>query len=276
MFRLQTVNELSCMAEGSDTMYCKKGAMVAYQGQFRFEKLLIGPGGNLASAVLSHVARRFTGENMELMKVTGQGRCYFADLASHVTVVSLNPGDSIGVESENLLAFTDSCDYGIRMIGVGVLSQKGLFTSSIKAKGPNAQVAIISDGNPLVLDSPCVVDPDAVVCWTGPDPSFKLDLNWKNILGQTSGESYMLEFKNPGQKVIIQPSERKSGVKLGIDDGHQASSQGSAYQNSQNNMSDMMGNMGQNISSAGNSMSNFGNNMGGGLGNILGSILGGR
>lgn len=265
MFRLQTVNELSCMAEGNDTMYCKKGSMVAYQGQFRFEKLLIGPGGNLASAVLSHVARRFTGENMELMKVTGQGRCYFADYASHVTVVSLNPGDSIGVESENLLAFTDSCDYGIKMIGVGVLSQKGLFTSSIKAKGPNAQVAIISTGNPIVLDSPCVVDPDAVVCWTGPDPGFKLDLNWKNLLGQTSGESYMLEFKNPGQKVIIQPSERKSGVKLGIDDNnYQASSQGSSFQNSQDNMSNLMGSMGSMGSS------------GGGLGNILGSILGGR
>lgn len=261
MFRLQTVNELACMAEGNDTMYCKKGSMVAYQGQFRFEKLLIGPGGNLASAVLSHVARRFTGENMELMKVTGQGRCYFADYASHVTVVSLNAGDSIGVESENLLAFTDSCDYGIRMIGVGVLSQKGLFTSSIKAKGPNAQVAIISSGNPIILDSPCVVDPDAVVCWTGPDPSFKLDLNWKNLLGQTSGESYMLEFKNPGQKVIIQPSERKSGLNIGIDDGHQASSQGSSYQNSQDNMSNLMGGFSQG---------------GGGIGNILGSILGGR
>lgn len=276
MFNLQTVNELSCMAEGNDIMYCKKGAMIAYQGQFRFEKLLVGPGGNLASAVLSHVARRFTGENMELMKVTGQGRCYFADYASHVTVISLNPGDSIGVESENLLAFTSSCDYGIKMIGVGVLSQKGLFTSNIKATGPGAQVAIISEGNPLIIQSPCCVDPDAVVCWTGPDPTFKLDLNWKNLLGQTSGESYMLEFKNPGQTIVIQPSERKSGIKLGIDDGNQASSQGSSFQNSQNNMSDLMGNMGQGLNNAGNSLNHAGNSMGGGLGNILGSILGGR
>lgn len=124
----------------------------------------------------------------------------FAELAKHVTVIPLNPGESIGVESENLLAFTENCDYGVRPIGVGVISQKGLFTSKLTGKGPNAQVAVLSEGNPLVLDSPCCVDPDAVICWTGPDPGFKLDLNWKTLIGQTSGESYMLEFKNPGQK----------------------------------------------------------------------------
>lgn len=276
MFNLQTVNELTCMAQGNDVMYAKKGAMIAYQGQFKFEKMLVGPGGNLASALIGNITRRFTGENMELMQVTGSGSCYFADMASHITVVSLNQGDSIGVESENLLAFTNTCDYGTRMIGVGVISQKGLFTSNLKAKGAGAQVAILTDGNPVILQSPCCVDPDAVVCWTGPDPSFKLDLNWKMILGQTSGESYMLEFKNPGQTIIIQPSERKSGLKVGIDDNqYHAESQQSSYQNTQNNMSGMMSNFtgGGNTgttpqAAAGNPMSS--------ITNMLGNILGGR
>jgi len=287
MFRLQTVNELTCTAEGNNVMYSKKGAMIAYQGQFKFEKLLIGPGGNLASAVISHVARRFTGENMELMKVTGSGTCYFAELAKHATVITLNQGDSLGVESENILAFTENCDYGIRFIGVGVISQKGLFTSKLTAKSAGAQVAVLTDGNPIVLQSPCCVDPDAVVCWTGPDPSFKLDLNWKNLIGQTSGESYMLEFKNAGQTVIIQPSERKSGLKIGIDDNsHQPDTQGSSFQNSQQNMSDTFGGMGQGIQNVGQGMQNLGGQaqglgqgMGqgaGGIANILGSILGGR
>jgi len=293
MFKLQTVNELTCMAQGNDVMYCKKGAMIAYQGQFKFEKLLIGPGGNLASAVISHVARRFTGENMELMKVTGNGTCYFAELAKHATVITLNQGDSLGVESENILAFSDNCDYGVRFIGVGVVSQKGLFTSKLTAKTAGAQVVVLTDGNPVVLQSPCCVDPDAVVCWTGRDPGFKLDLNWKTIIGQTSGESYMLEFKNPGQTVIIQPSERKSGVKLGIDDkSYQPDTQGSAFQNSQQNMTDMLGNMGQmgqNLAGHGQgagAAGGMGQNLqnlagqaaggGGGIANILGSILGGR
>ena len=95
MYNFQTVNELSLLAQGNDVMYAKKGAMIAYQGKFKFEKLMIGPGKNLASAVLSHVVRRVTGENVELMKVTGQGNCYFAELAKHVTVIPINQGDSI-------------------------------------------------------------------------------------------------------------------------------------------------------------------------------------
>jgi uncharacterized protein (AIM24 family) len=277
------------MAQGNDVMYCKKGAMIAYQGSFKFEKLLVGPGKNLVSAVISNVVRRVTGENMELMKVTGQGACYFAELAKHITVVNLAQGESIGVESENLIAFTDTCDYGVRPIGVGIISQKGLFTSKLTAKGPGAQVAVLSDGNPLILDSPCCVDPDAVVCWTGADPGFKLDLNWKMLLGQTSGESYMLEFKHGGQKIIIQPSERKSGIKIGIDDkGYQPDTQSSAFSNSQQNIGGMFGGGqgghggsssfggGSSFGSSSSSSSSGGLGGAGGLGNILGSVLGNR
>jgi uncharacterized protein (AIM24 family) len=253
MFELQTVNELACVAVGNDVLYAKKGAMIAYQGEFSFSKLILGPGDNLMQSAIRHVTRRLSGENMELMEVKGQGSCYFAELAKHAVVVNLNQGDRIGVESENLLAFTSACDYGVRFIGSGIISQKGLFTSNITAKGPGAQICILSDGNPIMLQTPCVVDPDAVICWTGADPSFKLGLNWKTFLGQTSGESYMLEFKNAGQTVIIQPSERKSGLSIGIDDrNYTPQTQGaSASQNS-----------------AGGS--------GGGFGNILGNILGGR
>ena len=299
MFVFQTVNELSLLAQGNNVMYAKKGAMIAYQGQFKFEKLLVGPGKNLASAVISHIARRVTDENMELMKVTGQGNCFFAELAKHVTVIPLNPGESIGVESENLLAFTENCDYGVRPIGVGVISQKGLFTSKLTGKGPNAQVAVLSEGNPLVLDSPCCVDPDAVICWTGPDPGFKLDLNWKTLIGQTSGESYMLEFKNPGQKVLVQPSERESGLKIGMDDKrYKPDTQSSAFSNTRQNLQNTFGSFGSNQNQSYGSNQSFGGNQGfsgnqgfggnasggnasggnagGGIGNLLGNILGGR
>lgn len=217
--QMRTENELTLVAEGQGTMFTKLGAMVAYQGQFKFEKVLLDPnGGSMVGAVISNLARRFTGENMPLAQVTGQGNCYFADRAQHVVVVNLEQGQSIGVESENLLAFNDMCQYGIRPIGVGVVSQKGLFTSKITGKGFGAQVAVLSNGNPIILQTPCFVDPDAVICWTGADPGFKLDLNWKTFIGQTSGETYMLEFKQAGETVIIQPYEREGGIKLGIDD----------------------------------------------------------
>lgn len=268
MFQLSTQKELTCVASGSGKMFAKKGAMVAYKGQFRFQKVLIDPNGGLSvGGVARHLARRLTGENMELMEVSGQGDCYFADEAQHVTVIDLNPGETIGVESENLLAFTENCSYGIRPIGVGVISQKGLFTSTLKATGAGAQVAVKSDGNPIILETPCVVDPDAVVCWTGPDPQFKVDVNWKTLIGQTSGESYMLNFTQPGSVVIIQPSERLSGLKLAIDDKrYTPETQNNAAQSSMQNMRDL----GQQIGSAlgGNGTPGNGN-----LGNIIGNIF---
>lgn len=219
MYKLKMHKELSCIAEGNGCFFAKKGSMVAYIGTFKFEKVLLDTNNtNLLGGVINHIGRKLTGENMELMKVIGQGSCYLADCAQHITTIDLNANDCLNVESENLLAFTDTCKYGVKFIGSGIISQKGLFTSKLTCNGENAQVAIKTDGNPIILNSPCIVDPDAIVCWTGADPNFKLDVNWKTILGQTSGESYMLDFKQPGYIVIVQPSERLSGLKLGIDD----------------------------------------------------------
>ena len=57
------------------------------------------------------------------------------------------------------------------------------------------------------------------MAWDGADPQFKLDVSFKNLLGKmgASGESYQMEWSQPGTQVIVQPSERKSGIKLAID-----------------------------------------------------------
>ena len=217
-FKFTTDKELYCKASGSGMFFAKKGSMVAYTGQFKFSKRLLGTnGGNIVGQVLNHAARKMTGENLEIMEVDGSGDCYLADLASHVTVVDLEANgawNSICVESEDLLAFTPQCHYGVTPIGVGVISQKGLFTSKLTYTGPGAQVAVKTNGNPLVLQAPCRVDPDAMVAFTGPAPHVKVDVNLKTLIGQTSGESYMLEFTEPGQIVIVQPYERESGISL--------------------------------------------------------------
>lgn len=269
MFTFATEKELTCLARGNGKFFAKKGAMIAYKGQFKFEKILIDTNGSgIVGGIIRQATRRLTGENMEIMQVSGSGDCYLADEAQHVTVVDLDMNDSLGVESENLLAFTENCNYGIRPIGVGVISQKGLFTSCFKANSPGAQVAIKTDGNPIILETPCAVDPDAVVCWTGPDPQFKVDVNWKTLIGQTSGESYMLNFTQPGFIVIIQPSERLSGLKIGIDDKrYTPHTQNNAAQSSMQNVQDI----GQQI---GNMFGNNNNgNNGGGIGGIIGNMF---
>ncbi|PRS69703.1 tryptophan RNA-binding attenuation protein [Bacillus pumilus] len=234
-FHFNTIEELTFQAEGSGIFFAKKGAMIADQGTFQYRKRLLGTNkGNMVSQVFNHISRKLTGENLEVMEVSGQGTCYLADSSEHVTVINLEPSgpwQHVSVESEDLLAFTEECHYGVTPVGVGILSQKGLFTSKLSYQGHGAQVAIKTNGNPLILKAPCRVDPDAIVAWTGKAPKVKLDVNWKTLIGQTSGESYLFEFQEQDQIVIIQPSERTSGLRVGLDDNrYKPQSQNSSHE----------------------------------------------
>lgn len=219
MFNFRNHQELTCIAEGDGHFFAKLGAMVAYKGSFTSEKVLLDTNNSksIFKSVMNLAARKLTGENILIMKVNGKGSYYMANRAQHVSIITLQPGQSIGVEGENLLAFTEGCKYGVRFMGSGVISQKGMFTSNLMATSNNPEVAITTSGNPIILQTPCTVDPDAVVCWTGPDPSFRTDVNWKTFLGQTPGETYMLDFNSQGETVIIQPYERVSGLNVAID-----------------------------------------------------------
>lgn len=234
MLRFETINELmlKVTCTGRDVLFTKAGSFIAGENaggkNYSFEKVLFGPQNSLGQAVLGSLVRRVTGENLPLMKVTlsGDSVTYYADYGQHVIVYHLNAGETISVESENILAFTQDCDYSVRFIGVGVLSQKGLATSTLTARGRDAYVAVLSDGNPIVLSnvasrSTISVDPDAVVCWIGNgpcDPHVTADVSWKTFIGQASGESYQFEWhQNLPVTVIVQPSERRGGIKIGMD-----------------------------------------------------------
>ena len=280
MLKLETVNELTLKVTcqgGGDVLFTKAGAFIGgecFGGKnYQFEKVLLGPQGNPLQAALGQLGRRFTGENLPLMKVTSRGDniTYYANEAQHVVVYNLRQGETISVESENILAFTSDCKYGVRFLAQGVISQKGLATSTLTGMGPNAQVAVLVDGNPIVLSnvqngSTIEADPDAVVCWLGSDPGFKLDLSWKNLIGQASGESYMFEWTgNKTATVIIQPVERTSGVNIGMDGG----SSGQRAQAQQNQS------LGEATHSVQNTLGQLGNMLGGGNGNNGGGGLGG-
>lgn len=234
MLKFETINELTLKVTctGNDVLFTKAGAFIAGNNygnkNYRFEKVLLGPQSNIGQALLGQIARRVTGENFPLMKVNlnGDSVTYYASYGQHVVIYHLEHGETISVESENILAFTQDCDYSVRFIGVGVLSQKGLATSTLTARGSNAYVAVLSDGNPIVLSNvtsgdTISVDPDAVICWIGNghcDPQVKADVSWKTFIGQTSGESYQFEWSgNAGVTVIIQPSERNGGIRVSMD-----------------------------------------------------------
>ena len=233
MITFETINELTLKVTctGNDVIFTKAGAYIAGDctgnTNYRFEKVLLGPQNNLAQAVIGSLARRVTGENIPLMKVMlgGDSETYYACNAQHVLVYRLERGETISVESENILAFTQDCKYSVRFIGSGVLSQKGIATSTLTGEGQSAYVAILTNGNPIALSNVhthnIAVDPDAVVCWMGNgpcDPHIRTDVNWKTFIGQASGESYSFEWHGGmAVTVIIQPSERQGGIQLKID-----------------------------------------------------------
>ncbi len=235
MLTLETINELTLKAtcRGSDVLIVKAGAFIAGDSpggkNYRFEKLLLGPQGSFAQAALQSLKRRVTGENIPLIKVMldGDSVTYYAHHSQHVVIYKLAAGETISVESENILAFTQDCKYDVRFIGCGILSQKGLATSTLTGTGDQAYVAVLADGNPIVLSnvksgSTISVDPDAVICWMGRsgycDPQIKTDISWKNFIGQASGESYSFEWSgNQAVSVIVQPSERNGGIRVSMD-----------------------------------------------------------
>lgn len=231
MIKFETVNELTLKitCQGGGTVFTKAGAFICGenygQKNYSFEKILLGPSGNPLQALIGQLGRRFTGENLPLMKVTSRGDniTYYANDQQHVVVFKLQQGETISVESENILAFTQDCKYSVRFLAQGVISQKGLATSTLTGVGAEAYVAVLVDGNPIVLSniqngSTIEADPDSVVCWSGRDPGFKLDFSWKNLIGQASGETYMFEWgANSPATVIIQPHERKSGIDISMD-----------------------------------------------------------
>ncbi|MCI8814265.1 MAG: AIM24 family protein [Lachnospiraceae bacterium] len=234
MLNFEIINELTLKVtcSGNDVLFTKAGSFIAGESaggkNYKFEKVLFGPQNNMGQAILGSLVRRVTGENLPLMKalLNGNSVTYYANYGQHVVIYHLSPGETISVESENILAFTQDCEYTVRFIGVGVLSQKGLATSTLTARGNNAYVAVLSDGNPIVLSNvtsrdTISVDPDAVICWMGKgpcDPRVTADVSWKTLIGQASGESYQFEWDgNQPVTVIMQPSERKGGIRVGID-----------------------------------------------------------
>lgn len=233
MLTFETLNELTLKVtcRGNDVLFTKAGAFIAGDSvnkNYRFEKVLLGPQNNVAQAAFGSLVRRMTGENLPLMKVlmNGDSVTYYAEAGQHIVIYKLEYGEVISVESENILAFTQDCDYHVRFIGCGILSQKGLATSTLTGRGKDAYVAVLSDGNPIVLSNvdtgnTIAVDPDAVICWVGQgncDPQIKMDVNWKTLIGQASGESYTFEWNGrQAVTVILQPSERSGGIRVGMD-----------------------------------------------------------
>ena len=183
-----------------ETIQAKLGSMVAYQGDVKFEHA--GSGG------LKRMAKKaVTGEGAELMKISGTGEVFLADLAQEVQLVKLSD-EAITVNGANLLAFDADIDWDIKKVeGVSGFMGGGLYNTHLSGSG---YVAMLSDGPPVMIEldgDQTFADPQAAITWSeGVSTSVKTDLNLKTFIGRGSGETVQLGFSGTGW-VLIQPSE---------------------------------------------------------------------
>ena len=183
------------------TIQSKLGAMVAYQGDVSFEHA--GTGG-----VGKFIKKRVTGEGATLMKISGTGEVFLADLAQDIHLIKLE-NDQVTCNGQNVLAFDAGIDWDIKRVEGGFAGAMagGLYNMSLAGTG---WVAIISNGPPVLLntgEAPTFCDPQAAITWSsGVTTQVKSDVNMKTLIGRGSGETIQMGFSGQGW-VLVQPSE---------------------------------------------------------------------
>jgi uncharacterized protein (AIM24 family) len=182
------------------TIQAKLGSMVAYQGDVSFEHA--GSGG-----VQRMIKKAVTKEGTELMKVSGSGEVFLADMAQDVHLIKLED-DFITANGANVLAFDAGIDWDIQRVeGASGMLGGGLYNMELRGSG---WVALVSDGPPLLIEvdgEQTFADPQAAITWSsGLQTSVKADVNLKTLIGRASGETLQVSFTGSGW-VLIQPSE---------------------------------------------------------------------
>jgi uncharacterized protein (AIM24 family) len=206
-FRLQNSKLLKVELAGVE-IQAKLGSMVAYQGDVSFEHA--GTGG------LSRMIKKaVTNEGADLMKVSGTGEIFLADMAQDIQLLRLE-GEAITANGPHVLAFDAGIDWDIKRVedASGALSG-GLYNMELSGTG---NVALASDVPPVLIEidgESTFADPQAAITWSqGVSSSVKTDVNVKTLIGKGSGETFQLAFSGSGW-LLLQPSEGSAGTPAG-------------------------------------------------------------
>jgi uncharacterized protein (AIM24 family) len=179
----------------------KKGSMVAYQGDVKFEHAGSGGLGRM-------IKKATTGEGTTLMKMSGEGEVFLADQAQEIFILQLE-NETVTVNGQNLLAFDSDIDWDISKVsgGASAMMSGGLFNTSLTGTGA---VAVLSDGPPVMLEVgsvPTFADAQSAITWSqGVKTSLKTQASAKSMIGRSSGETFQMAFSGQGW-VLVQPSE---------------------------------------------------------------------
>ena len=112
--------------------------MVAYQGDVRFEHA--GSGG-----VSRMIKKAVTSEGTDLMKISGSGEVFLADMAQEIQLLRLEDY-RITANGAHVLAFEAGIDWDIKRVeGASGALSGGLYNMEL---GGTGWVALVSDGPP--------------------------------------------------------------------------------------------------------------------------------
>ncbi|KPC66859.1 AIM24 family protein [Streptomyces chattanoogensis] len=201
-YALQNEQLLRVTLEGHEDLLARKGTMVAYQGLLEFE-------GNYQTQGQHH-ARAMSGEGLDLMRVSGQGTVYLANLAQYIHVVDVDH-QGLTVDGSYVLALDSALHWDVVSIDSQYgISGTGKYQLNISGQG---KVVLMTSGQPLMMqvtpDKYVNADADAVVAWS---KSLRVQMQaqthssgvWRRR-GNT-GEGWELSFLGQGY-ALVQPSE---------------------------------------------------------------------
>ncbi|MBB1242797.1 AIM24 family protein [Streptomyces durbertensis] len=201
-YALQNDKMLRVALTGHEDVLARKGSMVAYQGMIEFD-------GEYQSPSQRH-AQHMTGEVLDLMRCSGQGVVYFANLAQSVHILDVDH-NGLTVDSAYVLALDSHLHWDVISVDSQYgISGSGKYNLVITGQG---KVALMTSGQPLMLtvtpDRYVSADSDAVVAWS---TSLQVQLQaqtsssgvWRRR-GST-GEGWELSFMGNGY-ALVQPSE---------------------------------------------------------------------
>nr|WSY51935.1 TerD family protein [Streptomyces sp. NBC_00886] len=185
---------------GGQPVLARQGSMVLYQGKVDF--------GYKGAGFAGRIVGNATGQEMQLMRCTGQGQVFLAENSTHLHPVELQ-GDAICVSAENVLAFDESLQYEVRRIEGHGIPGGALFTMQFQGTGT---IVVKTHGSPVVLPvTPTTfADCNAVVAWSAAAQvivSSQVRMRRNAYPGDT-GESVNLQFRAaPGNFIVVQPYE---------------------------------------------------------------------
>ncbi|NGO72862.1 AIM24 family protein [Streptomyces boncukensis] len=199
-YALQNPQLLRVQLTGHDDVLARSGAMVAYQGLLEFDA-------EYQQRAAHRGAQR---EHLPLMRCSGQGTVFLANLAQYVHVVDVEQ-DGLTVDASYVLAMDSTLHHEV----ISVDSQHGIsgtgaYNLNITGQG---RVALMTSGQPLLLtvtpDAYVNADADAVVAWSaGLRVQMQAQTSSQGVWRRrgSTGEGWELSFMGQGY-ALVQPSE---------------------------------------------------------------------